>query len=70
MRFARVEVRDHNDDMLWRGSLRQFARDNQFNREQLGDVAENLRVVGTAAFGGGAAPSFLVRTSRPKRVRQ
>lgn len=67
MRFARVEIRDHNDDMLWKGTLRQFARDNKMKRDELADIAMELRDVGMFAVGGGAAPQFLLRTSRSSR---
>lgn len=47
-----------SEGVIWRGTLRQFYRDNDMTREQAKDIHAQLRRYGDANVGGGAAGDF------------
>lgn len=53
----------HNGAELWRGSIRQFYRNNDMDSEAARDIHAQLRRYGNANVGGGAAGDFTLSPS-------
>lgn len=61
MKAARVTI--HGDGTVWRGSLREFLRVNEYSLADAKILITKLRQKRRAVIGGGAAPAFRVRLS-------